>query len=51
LTSDHLNALFVRCEACSKVVDWSEEGVCDCAATLPEPPAYWLVPALRLAMR
>ena len=35
-----LNAHWVRCEACSKMVDASE-GTCGCGAGLPERIAYW----------
>ena len=38
----HQNAVWVRCDACGRVVDADQAGgVCQCGATLPEPPPYW----------
>jgi steroid delta-isomerase-like uncharacterized protein len=39
---DHINPLWVRCTACSKMNDYyKKSGVCDCGQRLPEVPAYF----------
>lgn len=39
---DHINPMWVRCTACSKMVDHARHaGQCGCGQTLPEPPAYF----------
>ena len=38
----HINPMWVRCTACSKMVDHDKSaGKCSCGETLPEPPAYF----------
>jgi steroid delta-isomerase-like uncharacterized protein len=40
--ADHVNASWVRCPACQKMVDHgARQGTCACGATLPQPMAYW----------
>jgi len=39
---DHINASWVRCPACQKMVDHAaRQGTCACGATLPQPMPYW----------
>jgi steroid delta-isomerase-like uncharacterized protein len=41
-TPARLNARWIRCTACSKMVDSEKTGAeCGCGATLPPPLAYW----------
>lgn len=41
-TADRINASWVRCTACSAMVDHAaRQGTCQCGATLPQPMAYW----------
>ena len=37
---DHVNALWMRCTACAKVVNRTENATCPCGQPLPEP-VYW----------
>lgn len=38
----HINAFWVRCGACNKMVDYeAKAGVCNCGAALPERPTYF----------
>jgi steroid delta-isomerase-like uncharacterized protein len=38
----HLNALWVRCEACNKAARYDEtDPICRCGASLPPPPPYY----------
>jgi len=39
---DHINPLWVRCGACSKMIDHDKNaGRCDCGSDLPDAPAYF----------
>ena len=39
---DHINPLWVRCAACSKMIDYDKSaGRCDCGGDLPDAPAYF----------
>jgi len=39
---DRINTMWVRCEACQKMVDHAAtQGTCACGAALPQPIAYW----------
>lgn len=41
-TPDHVNATWVRCNACKKVSDFEKvAGTCPCGERLPEAPPYW----------
>ena len=41
-TADRINASWVRCPSCSKMVDHAARlGTCPCGATLPQPMPYW----------
>ena len=41
-TADRINALWVRCPTCQKMVDHAaQQGTCACGATLPQPMPYW----------
>jgi steroid delta-isomerase-like uncharacterized protein len=39
---DRINTMWVRCDACQKMVDAAaSQGTCGCGAALPSPMAYW----------
>ena len=39
---DHINALWVRCTACRKMIDYEKNsGVCSCGERLPDAPSYF----------
>jgi steroid delta-isomerase-like uncharacterized protein len=39
---EHINALWIRCEACGSLEDYElSGGTCQCGQPLPEPPPYW----------
>jgi steroid delta-isomerase-like uncharacterized protein len=39
---DRINTMWVRCEACQKMVDYgAKQGTCACGTALPQPMAYW----------
>lgn len=39
---ERFNAMWVRCTACGRVVDYEKAaGQCECGQMLPEPPPYW----------
>ena len=40
--ADHVNALWVRCPACTTMIDRARAGrICACGAPLPEAPESW----------